>query len=55
MKDEIITDQKQILAETCKYYETLYASKENTLNDVDLNAQMHNMNIPKLHEDEASK
>ena len=33
---EIITDQKQILAETRKYYETLYESKEDTLNDVDL-------------------
>ena len=53
--DEIITDQKQILAETCKFYETLYASKENTLNDVDLNAHMQDMNVPKLHEDEALK
>ena len=52
---EIITDQKQILAETCKFYETLYASKENTLNDVDLNAYMQDMNVPKLHEDEALK
>ena len=52
---EIITDQKQILAETCKFYETLYASKENTLNDVDLNAHMQDMNVPKLHEDEALK
>ena len=52
---EIITDQKQILAETCKFYETLYASKENTLNDLNLNAHMQDMNVPKLHEDEALK
>ena len=31
-----MTDEKQILAETRKYYETLYESKEDTLNDVDL-------------------
>lgn len=49
---EIITDQKQILEETRKYYETLYANKENTLNDVDLNIHMEDMNVQKLNEEE---
>ena len=52
---EIITDQKQILADTCKYYETLYESEEDTLNDVDLNVHMQDMNVPKLNEEEALK
>ena len=52
---EIITDQKQILTETCKYYETLYASKESVLNDIDLNDHIQDMTVPKLNEDEALK
>ena len=52
---EIITDQKQILIETCKYYETLYASKESVLNDIDLNDHIQDMPVPKLNEDEALK
>ena len=52
---EIITDQKQILTKTCKYYETLYASKESVLSDIDLNDHIQDMTIPKLNEDEALK
>ena len=51
---EMITNQKEILNETCKYYENLYASKENSQNDIDLNVHMQNINIPKLNGDEAS-
>ena len=47
---KIITDQKEILSETCNYYKTLYESKENTLEDVDLNAFMQDMDVPKLNE-----
>ena len=51
---EMITNQKEILNETCKYYENLYASKENSQNDINLNVHMQNINIPKLNGDEAS-
>ena len=51
---EMITNQKEILNEICKYYENLYASKENSQNDIDLNVHMQNINIPKLNGDEAS-
>ena len=51
---EMITNQKEILNETCKYYENLYASKENGQNDIDLNVHMQNINIPKLNGGEAS-
>ena len=50
----MITNQKVILNETSKYYENLYASKENSQNDIDLNVHMQNINIPKLNGDEAS-
>ena len=43
------------MTETCKYYETLYASKESVLNDIDLNDHIQDMTIPKLNEDEALK
>ena len=51
---EMITNQKEILNETCKYYENWYASKGNSQNDIDLNVHMQNINIPKLNGDEAS-
>lgn len=50
---QIITNQKDILKETCKYYENLYSSKENSLNDIDLNNYMQNSNMPKLSEVES--
>ena len=43
------------MTETCKYYETLYASKERVLNDIDLSDHIQNMTVPKLNEDEALK
>ena len=52
---EIITDQNQIFTRTCKYYKTLYASKENVLNDIDLNVHIQNMNVPKSNEAKALK
>ena len=39
---DMITNQKEILNETCRYYENLYASKENSQNDIDLNVHMQN-------------
>ena len=50
---KIITDQKEILSETCNYYKTLYESKENTLDDINLNAFMQDIDVPKLNEEEA--
>ena len=50
---ETITNQKEILKETGKYCENLYASKENSQNDLDLNVHMQYINIPKLNGDEA--
>ena len=50
---KIITDQKEILSETCNYYKTLCESKENTLEYVDLNAFMQDMEVPKLNKEEA--
>lgn len=52
---EIITNQRDILTETGKYYENLYSSNEHNLNDVDLLMHMQNTDIPKLEEQEASK
>ena len=45
------------MTETCKYNvnETLYASKESVLNDIDLNDHIQDMTVPKLNEDEALK
>ena len=48
-------NQKEILHETSKYYENLYSCRENTLNDIDLNIYMQNINMPKLTEEEAEK
>lgn len=49
-----ITDQKEILKETSKYYETLYSSKDNSLNDVDLNIYMQNTHtMPTLNDEES--
>ena len=52
---EHITNQKEILHETSKYYENLYSCRENTLHDIDLNIYMQNINMPKLTEEEAEK
>ena len=52
---EHITNQKEILHETSKYYENLYSCRENTLNDIDLNIYMQDINMPKLTEEEAEK
>ena len=52
---EHITNQKEILNEASKYYENLYSSRENSLNDINLNIYMQNINMPKLNEQEATE
>lgn len=50
-----ITNQKEILHETSKYYENLYSCRDNTLNNIDLNIYMQNSNMPKLNEEESAQ
>lgn len=51
----IITEQTEILNETEKYYKSLYANKDNTLDDIDLNQYIGDNEIPKLNDDQAYK
>ena len=50
----LITNQEEILKETAKYYENLYASKDHNLWDIDLDTHMLNTTIPKLEQQEAN-
>ena len=54
-RGQTITNQKEILRETSNYYETLYSSKENNLNETDLNSYMQNTSMPTLKEEESLK
>ena len=54
-RGQTITYQKGILKETSNFYETLYSSKENNLNDIDLKSYMQNTRMPTLKEDESLK
>ena len=51
---DIITSQNEILSETKLFYENLYSSKDDQLDDVDLNEELNILNIPKLSIDEAN-
>ena len=44
----IITNQKEILAEVKNFYENLYSSREEELIDVDLDQELESFPIPKL-------
>ena len=50
---KIITDQHEILNETKKFYENLYASKDSQLIDIDLHELFKNNDIKKLNKDES--
>ena len=50
----LITNKEEILKETAKYYENLYASKDHNLWDIDLDTHMPNTTIPKLEQQEAN-
>ena len=50
----LITSQSEILSETKLFYENLYSSKDNQLDDVDLNEELNFYNIPKLSIDESN-
>ena len=52
---EIITEQNQILKETGQYYEKLYSSKEESLNDVNLNDILNGHTILKLNQNQSDK
>ena len=49
----IITDQHEILNETKKFYENLYASKDSQLIDIDLHELFKNNDIRKLNKYES--
>ena len=51
---KIITDQHEILNETKKFYENLYASKISQLIDIDLHELFKNNDIKKLNKDESN-
>lgn len=50
---EIITNQNDILKEIGTYYENLYTSKDQNLNDIELETYLMNADIPRLDEKEA--
>ena len=50
----IICDQEEILLETKKFYENLYKSKDNTLEDIDLENYMRDTNMMKITEEESN-
>ena len=52
-RGQTIINQKEILRERNNFYETLYSSKENNLNDIDLKSYMQNTNMPTLKEEES--
>ena len=51
---DIITDQYEILEETKTFYENLYSSRDNELDDVDLNDELSDFIIPKLDKEESA-
>ena len=49
----IISNQHDILNQTKLFYENLYANKDDSLKDVDLNIELSNIDIPKLTDTES--
>ena len=50
---KVITDQTEILKETKQFYKTLYSDRDHVLNDIDLEKEFDNIEIPKLSNIEA--
>ena len=50
----IICEQEEILLETKNFYENLYKSKDNTLEDIDLENYMRDTNVMKITEEESN-
>ena len=47
-------DQEEILLETKNFYENLYKSKDNTLEDIDLENYMRETNMTKITEKDSN-
>ena len=50
----IICEQEEVLLETKNFYENLYKSKDNTLEDIDLENYMRDTNMMKITEEESN-
>ena len=54
-QDRQITDQNEMLHEIKAFYQNLYASRDNELNDVNLEMLLNNYDIPKLKDEDKLK
>ena len=51
---KVINNQTEILTEAKHFFENLYTSKDDKLDDIDLNIELAGLNIPKLTNDESN-
>ena len=51
---KVINNQYEILAEAKQFYENLYTSKDDNLEEINLNHELAGLNIPKLSNDESN-
>ena len=52
---KVISKQTEILVEAKQFFENLYTSKDDKLDDINLNTELEGLNLPKLTIDESNQ